>query len=163
MNNKMGQMSDYVTDDFATHMDVLPDIYVPALELPRKSQDNTVNSNYQLPLEFLKQSELRIANGRVCEDQEVGTYTFVGSRGSSLVDYCIANYFNYLLHFMFTTLIHSLITVLLNFRCRQILPLAHLSKVIMLIIISSFSNGVVSLRNTRPTYPLVHLKRNLWH
>ena len=91
MNSRIGQHCDYVTEDYATHMDVLPDDYVPDLKIPRKSQDNTVNSNGQLLLDFLKQSGLRIANGRVCEDRDVGAYTFVGSRGSSLVDYCIAN------------------------------------------------------------------------
>ena len=87
MNSRIGQHCDYVTEDYATHMDVLPDDYVPDLKIPRKSQDNTV----QLLLDFLKQSGLRIANGRVREDRDVGAYTFVGSRGSSLVDYCIAN------------------------------------------------------------------------
>ena len=32
-----------------------------------------------------------MANGRVCEDKNIGSFTFVGSRGSSLVDYCIVN------------------------------------------------------------------------
>ena len=32
-----------------------------------------------------------MANGRVCEDKNFGAFTFVGSRGSSLVDYCIVN------------------------------------------------------------------------
>ena len=72
-------------------MDVLPDDYISDQEIPRKSQDNIVNSNGQLLLEFLKQSGLRIANGRVCENKQIGAYTFVGSRGSSLIDYCIVN------------------------------------------------------------------------
>ena len=32
-----------------------------------------------------------MANGRVCEDKNIGSFTFVSSRGSSLVDYCIVN------------------------------------------------------------------------
>ena len=69
----------------------LPDDYVSDEEIPRKSQDNIVNSNGQLLLEFLKHSDLRIANGRVCEDKQIGAYTYVCSKGSSLVDYCIVN------------------------------------------------------------------------
>ena len=93
INSRIGQHCDYVTEDCATHMDVLPDDYVPDLKMPRKSQDNTVtvNSNGQLLLDFLKQSGLCIANGRICEDRDVGAYTFVRSRGGSLVNYCIAN------------------------------------------------------------------------
>ena len=30
-------------------------------------------------------------NGRVCSDKHIGSFTYVGSRGSSLVDYCIVN------------------------------------------------------------------------
>ena len=80
-----------MVDDHATHKHILPDDYVSDQEIPRKSQDNIVNSNGQLLLDILKQSGLRIANGRVCEDKQIGAYTFVGSRGSSLVDYCIVN------------------------------------------------------------------------
>ena len=34
---------------------------------------------------------MRVANGRVCEDKHIGSFTYVGSRGSSFVDYCIVN------------------------------------------------------------------------
>ena len=36
---------------------------------------------------FLKQSSLRIVNGRVCDDQ--GNCSYMGGTGSSLIDYCI--------------------------------------------------------------------------
>ena len=85
-SSRTGQQCDYVVDDHATHIDILPDDYVSDREIPSKSQDNIVNSNGQLTLKFLKQSGLRIANGRVCEAKQIGAYTFVGSRGSSLVD-----------------------------------------------------------------------------
>ena len=41
-----------MADDYATHMNILPDDYIPDQEIPRKSQDNVVNSNGQLLLEF---------------------------------------------------------------------------------------------------------------
>ena len=50
----------------------LPDDYISDLELPRSSTDN-------------------VANGRVGEDKNVGACTYVGSKGSSLVDFCIVN------------------------------------------------------------------------
>lgn len=91
LNSKIGQRCDYVANDFATHIDALPDDYNPDQILPRKSQDQVINQNGQLILDFLKQTGLRVANGRVCEDKNIGSFTFVGSRGSSLVDYCIVN------------------------------------------------------------------------
>ena len=54
LNSRIGQQRDYVADDYATHMNILPDDYIPDQEIPRKSQDNVVNSNGQLLLEFLK-------------------------------------------------------------------------------------------------------------
>ena len=91
LNSRIGQQCDYVKDDFATHIDALPDDYISDLELPRSSTDNIVNSNGHMLLEFLKQTGLRVANGRVGEDKNVGACTYVGSKGSSLVDFCIVN------------------------------------------------------------------------
>ena len=34
---------------------------------------------------------MRVANVRVCKDKHIGSFTYVDSRGSSLVDYCIVN------------------------------------------------------------------------
>ena len=91
LNSRIGQHCDYVADDSATHIDALPDDYTPDQNLPRKTQDQVTNQNGQLLLDFLKQTGLRVANGRVCEDKNIGSFTFVSSRGSSLVDYCIVN------------------------------------------------------------------------
>ena len=91
LNSRIGQDCDYVADDSATHLDVLPDDYIPDHAIPRSSQDQITNANGKLLLELLKQTGLRVANGRVCEDKHIGSFTFVGSRGSSLVDYCIVN------------------------------------------------------------------------
>ena len=86
-NARVGNRSDFVSEENVKHMPFLPEDYITDTELPRKSQDTGVNSNGLLLLDFLKQSGLRIANGRVCGD--IGSCTFVGNRGSSLVDYWI--------------------------------------------------------------------------
>ena len=88
LNSRIGEMCDYVTDNHATHMHLLPDDYNSDEVIPRRTQDKAVNSNGHLLLDFLKQTGLRVANGRVCEDKHIGSFTYVGSRGSSLVDYC---------------------------------------------------------------------------
>ena len=91
LNSRVGQENDFVSNDYTIHMNLLPDDYTSDVEIPRKTQDNIINANGYLLLDFLKQSGLRIANGRVCEDKDTGAVTFVGSRGTSLVDYCIVN------------------------------------------------------------------------
>lgn len=88
-NARVGNRNDFVSDDNSKYINILPDDYVIDTELHRNTQDNGVNSNGLILIDFLKQSGLRIANGRVCGDP--GACTFVGNRGCSLVDYCIVN------------------------------------------------------------------------
>ena len=92
LNSRIRQELDYVSDDRDIYMNVLPDDYVSDEKLERISQDLITNANGYLLLDFLKQSGLRIANGRVCEDKNTGAVTYVGSRESSLVDYYIVNF-----------------------------------------------------------------------
>ena len=54
LNSRIGQHYDYVADDFATHIDAIPDDYIPDQTLPRKSQDQVTNQNGQLLLDFFK-------------------------------------------------------------------------------------------------------------
>jgi hypothetical protein len=70
---------------------ILPDDYEVDDIMPRKTQDHVVNTNGQLLIDFLKQSGLRIANGRVAGD--IGAFTFIGANGSSLIDYCLVDKF----------------------------------------------------------------------
>ena len=87
-NSRTSVNPDFVADDDPVHMSVLPDEYIPDVELPRFSEDKGhVNNNGLLLLEFCKQTGLRIVNGRVGIDKRIGKYTFVGSRGYSVVDY----------------------------------------------------------------------------
>ena len=59
--------------------------------MPRANQDRCLNANGTLLLEFCKRSGFHIVNGRVGEDSEFGKCTYVGSRGTSLIDYVIAD------------------------------------------------------------------------
>ena len=89
-NSRIGNLCDFVTSENISHMEnLLPDDYSIDTELPRQTKDKIVNSNGHFLIDFLKESGLRIVNGRVCGDE--GSFTFIGSRGSSLIDYCIVN------------------------------------------------------------------------
>ena len=86
--SRTSSKSDYVEADEVTHMSVLPDDYISDTQMPRFSEDEGhINSNGLLLLDFCKQTSLRIMNGRVGNDKGLGKFTFVGSRGSSVVDY----------------------------------------------------------------------------
>ncbi len=103
LNSRCGSLPDYVSMDQAEHVCTLPDDYVCDNELPRTSQDNGINSNGRSLIELCKASGLRIANGRVCGD--TGRCTYVGSRGSSLVDLVLINGSYYICLLLFLLMI----------------------------------------------------------
>ena len=81
-----------MNDDNTEHISVLPDDNVSDTQMPRYSQDEGhINSNGHLLFDFCIRTGLRIMNGRVGNNEGVGKYTFVGSRGSSLVDHVLAS------------------------------------------------------------------------
>ena len=91
-NSRTSTNADFVEEDQTAHMSVLPDDYMPDRYMSRYSQDKGhVNNNGLLLLDFCKQTGVRIMNGRVGSDRGVGKYTFVGSRGSSVVDYVLSS------------------------------------------------------------------------
>ena len=91
-NSRTSNSPDYVVDDSSVHMSVLPDEYVSDIQMPRFSEGaGHTNNNGLLLLDFCKQTGLRIMNGRVGNDGGIGRYTFVGSRGSNVVDYVLAS------------------------------------------------------------------------
>ena len=65
--------------------------YTCDINLPRATQDSGFNANGTRLLDFCKRSGFRIVNGGVGEVSGVGKCTCVGSRGSSLIDYVIAD------------------------------------------------------------------------
>lgn len=91
-NSRTSNNPDFVTDDESVHMSVLPDEYTPDRYMNRYSQDiGHANNNGLLLLDLCKQTGVRILNGRVGDDRGVGKFTFVGSRGSSVVDYVLTS------------------------------------------------------------------------
>lgn len=88
-NSRTGLEPDFVIFDEAINVPVLPDDYETDAALTRFSQDKIVNSNGRKLLEFCKLNGLRICNSRFGQDKGVGKYTYIGSTGSSLVDYVI--------------------------------------------------------------------------
>jgi len=73
-NSRCAKLLDYVEG-----VDCLPD---------RNTVDNTVNNHGRLFCEFLINANICIVNGRKGADD----FTYVSTRGASVVDYCICNY-----------------------------------------------------------------------
>ena len=91
-NSRTSDKPDFVLDDDSRNVNFLPDEYTPDQFMSRYSEDiGHVNDNGLLLLDLCKQTGFRILNGRVGEDKGVGKFTFVGSRGSSVVDYVLAS------------------------------------------------------------------------
>ena len=91
MNYRTSNCPDYVVNDCINVGDVLPDDYVTDVPVIRCCEDTGNLNNYgSLLLDLCKQTGLRILNGRCCEDKQ-GLYTYIGPRGSSLVDYVVTS------------------------------------------------------------------------
>lgn len=90
-NARTGDLTDFVSDDDSRHKYPLPEDYTADEQLPRKNTDTVVNSNGRLLLDFCKGTGLRIANGRVEKDANIGECTYVGRNGSSLIDYILVS------------------------------------------------------------------------
>lgn len=91
MNARIADKDDFVPLDISTHMDALPEDYICDANLPRATQDKVGNANGSLLLEFCRKTGFRVVNGRIGEDAGVGKCTYVGSRGSSLIDFVVAD------------------------------------------------------------------------
>ena len=91
LNARIGSLNDFVPNDIGRHIDALPEDYNEDVALPRNSSDRSINDNGNLLVDFCIQTGLRVANGRVGEDAKEGKCTYVGSNGSSLIDYVIVS------------------------------------------------------------------------
>ena len=90
MNARTKELPDMVLDDNSLYVP-LPDDYVLDDYLPRSSQDKSSNANGTLLLDFCKQTNLRILNGRIGSDKGIGKFTCHTHRGRSVVDYVLAS------------------------------------------------------------------------
>jgi len=72
-NSRTSNLPDFVTDDNASNFGFLPEDYCADVSLTRQSLDNGILNNYGTQLlDICKQSGLRILNGRVGDDRNIG-------------------------------------------------------------------------------------------
>ena len=84
--------NDSVLNDNGVEYMPLPSDYCPDFEeISRVSKDNSVcNSNGVKLLELCRETGVRIVNGRVGSDKNVGQFTCVNFQGRSLLDYILS-------------------------------------------------------------------------
>ena len=80
-------------DDFAQELfDTSPVKETCSIYEKRYNRDTTINNNGKLLIEFCKVNDMKIVNGRLGSDKEIGEFTFRGSRDrNSTIDYCIVS------------------------------------------------------------------------
>ena len=71
MNARSKELPDMVIDDSFKHLP-LPDDYIEDEYIPRTSHDKNINPNGTSLLDFCKQTNLRILNGRFGSDTGIG-------------------------------------------------------------------------------------------
>ena len=87
----------------------------------RHSEDNIVNSSGIKLLDVCKSTYLRIANGRIGDDENIGQYTFMSNIGSSVIDYAVVSAFlfsiisNFIVHDLYTYSCHA--PIQMNVHC----------------------------------------------
>ena len=92
MNGRTGTQPDYIIQDCSDYLP-LPDEYVEDNMAcnERFSEDKIVNVQGRRLLDICKMSSLRILNGRIGVDYNIGRITCVTYNGQSLVDYVLSS------------------------------------------------------------------------
>ena len=83
-----GSRSDYIAYDSIVNS-IDDDDYLPDLPSARRSLDNVCNAHGLKLLDLCKSTSLRIANGRLGNDNSLGMYTYASRTGCSVIDYVI--------------------------------------------------------------------------
>ena len=131
LNARCGQKTDFTEhserySNFVSTVDNMNEAEQGVYREQRVSMDNICNASGVKLIDLCQGSDLRIVNGRVGDDANVGSFTFESSRGSSLIDYVLASinlfpiFTNFIVHDMHTCTSHAPISFCLKaeFSCK---------------------------------------------
>ena len=86
LNARTGSLPDYIENDSCDYLP-LPEDYEVDEVLPRASKDKAINENGKELIDLCISANLRIANGRLHDDAQIGNFTCCSYSGNSVVDY----------------------------------------------------------------------------
>ena len=94
LNSRVGQKRDFVVFD-CIDFNADSDNYNPDLHLDQASKDNKCNDFGIKSLDLCKAHGLRLVNGRLSDDQNIGNFTYISSTGASVIDYLLSDECNF--------------------------------------------------------------------
>ena len=94
-NARTANDPDYVTDDTNYFVPLGDDYLIDNDISVRTSRDETTNAYGQLLLDFCKNTQMRIINGRLFDDRDKGYFTYTKDTGGSVIDYVLADKCNF--------------------------------------------------------------------
>ena len=89
MNGRTNEVEDYIVNDSIDPYLPTPDDYYPDNKLKRRqNMDKSTLKGHGRPIiEYCRSTGLRIGNGRIGEDENIGKFTCINKKGASTVDY----------------------------------------------------------------------------
>ena len=90
-NAQTSVLDDCLQVDLSLHIPVSDEYKVDTVLDKRVSQDSKVNEYGRKLINLCISTGLRIVNGRLHEDKDMGKYTYIKKRGCSVVDYVIGS------------------------------------------------------------------------
>ena len=130
LNARTGSKSDIITDSH------IFDKYIPTIEnetgkddyevkFERVSMDNICNSSGSQLIDICIASDLKIVNGRLGNDKDIGHFTFASHNGQSLIDYVLLSQSlfplvsDFVVHDFYSCSTHAPIQLNLNVKYNQ--------------------------------------------
>ena len=96
LNARCGLLNDYSQDcsnieQYINNLEGLDDNNVSFVG-ERKSMDSIVDSSGLKLIDICKNSGLKLLNGRIGQDKDIGYYTFHSVKGKNVIDYVLCHY-----------------------------------------------------------------------
>ena len=93
-NSRVGCKNDYISTQDCINI-FEDENYIPDNHLRRASQDSKVNTFGNRLIDLCKSLGIRIVNGRLHSDHNIGRYTYVTSIVASVIDYLLTYDYNF--------------------------------------------------------------------
>ena len=87
LNSRTSNESDFL--DFDNYLDNNAELELNDQNTQRVNMDKILDDHGKRLLQLCRSTNLLIGNGRLCDDKNIGEYTYINSNGCSVVDYLL--------------------------------------------------------------------------